>query len=230
MAKGAGMIRPDMATMLAFVATDAAVSQRCLQAMLRDLADASFNRITVDGDTSTNDALILAATGVAGGPVIDDASSEGAHALKALMVPLFRELAQAIIRDGEGATRFVTVHVTGGRGEAECLKVAYTVAESPLVKTALFAGDPNWGRLAMAVGRAGVEGLDPARVQIWFDDVRVMTDGLMDPGYTEEAGARVLGQAELTIRIDLGRGDAASEVWTSDFSYEYVRINAEYRT
>jgi glutamate N-acetyltransferase/amino-acid N-acetyltransferase len=230
MAKGAGMIRPDMATMLAFVATDAAVSQRCLQAMLRDLADASFNRITVDGDTSTNDALILAATGVAGGPVIDDASSEGAHALKALMVPLFRELAQAIIRDGEGATRFVTVHVTGGRGEAECLKVAYTVAESPLVKTALFAGDPNWGRLAMAVGRAGVEGLDPARVQIWFDDVRVMTDGLMDPGYTEEAGARVLGQAELTIRIDLGRGDAVSEVWTSDFSYEYVRINAEYRT
>lgn len=230
MAKGAGMIRPDMATMLAFVATDAAVSQPCLQAMLRELADASFNRITVDGDTSTNDALILAATGVAGGPVIDDPRSDGAEALKALMVPLFRELAQAIIRDGEGATRFVTVHVAGGRDEAECLKVAYTVAESPLVKTALFAGDPNWGRLAMAVGRAGVEGLDPARVQIWFDDVRVMTDGLMDPGYTEEAGARVLGQAELTIRIDLGRGDAASEVWTSDFSYEYVRINAEYRT
>ncbi|MGE0625290.1 MAG: bifunctional glutamate N-acetyltransferase/amino-acid acetyltransferase ArgJ [Pseudomonadales bacterium] len=230
MAKGAGMIRPDMATMLAFVCTDAAVGRDCLQALLYKAVNKSFNRITVDGDTSTNDSLILAATGAAGGEAIDDAASTEARALFELILPVCMELAQAIVRDGEGATKFVTVRVTGGRDEGECLKAAYTIAESPLVKTALFASDPNWGRLAMAVGRAGIDGLDPAKVQIWFDDVKVMTGGLKDAGYTEAAGAGVLAQSEFEIRVDLGRGDAESVVWTSDFSYDYVKINAEYRT
>lgn len=230
MAKGAGMIRPDMATMLAFVCTDARVSRSCLQALLDEAVNHSFNRITVDGDTSTNDSLILAATGAAGGTEIDDPASAAGRALLALVLPVCRELAQAIVRDGEGATKFVTVRVTGGREEVECLKAAYTIAESPLVKTALFASDPNWGRLAMAVGRAGIDGLDPGRVQIWFDDVRVMTDGVKDTGYTEEAGAGVLARSEFTIRVDLGRGQQEAEVWTADFSYDYVKINAEYRT
>jgi len=230
MAKGAGMIRPDMATMLAFVCTDAPVSQTCLQALLEEAVNLSFNRITVDGDTSTNDSLILAATGVAGGAVIDEPDSAEARDLLELILPVCRELAQAIVRDGEGATKFVTVQVTGGLDQAECLKAAYTIAESPLVKTALFASDPNWGRLAMAVGRAGIDGLDPAKVQIWFDDVKVMSDGLKDSTYTEEAGADVLARSEFVIRVELGRGDVEATVWTSDFSYDYVKINAEYRT
>jgi glutamate N-acetyltransferase/amino-acid N-acetyltransferase len=230
MAKGAGMIRPDMATMLAFVCTDAPVGQTCLQALLEEAVNLSFNRITVDGDTSTNDSLILAATGVAGGAVIDAPGSAAARELFELVLPVCRDLAQAIVRDGEGATKFVTVQVTGGSDEAECLKAAYTIAESPLVKTALFASDPNWGRLAMAVGRAGIDGLDPAKVQIWFDDVKVMTDGLKDAAYTEEAGAGVLARSEFAIRVELGRGDVEATVWTSDFSYDYVKINAEYRT
>jgi glutamate N-acetyltransferase/amino-acid N-acetyltransferase len=230
MAKGAGMIRPDMATMLAYVCTDAQVSPQCLESLVKAAADRSFNRITVDGDTSTNDAFILAATGRAGNGLIDDAGSEEAGRLLEGLEAVSRILAQAIVRDGEGATKFVTVSVNGGADEAECLKVAYTIAESPLVKTALFAGDPNWGRLAMAIGRAGIGDLDPNGVQVWFDDVQVMCDGLMDPGYSEAAGAKVLAEVEFTIRVDLGRGGAAAEVWTSDLSYEYVRINAEYRT
>ncbi len=230
MAKGAGMIRPDMATMLAFVCTDAPVKPVCLQSLLDEAVNLTFNRITVDGDTSTNDSLILAATGAAGGAAIDDPSSTDGRALFDLILSVCGELAQAIVRDGEGATKFVTVRVTGGQDEGECLKAAYTIAESPLVKTALFASDPNWGRLAMAVGRAGIDGLDPAGVQIWFDDVKVMTDGLKDSGYTEEAGAGVLARSEFVIRVDLGRGDREAVVWTSDFSYDYVKINAEYRT
>jgi glutamate N-acetyltransferase/amino-acid N-acetyltransferase len=230
MAKGSGMIRPDMATMLAYVCTDAQVSPQCLESLVKAAADRSFNRITVDGDTSTNDAFILAATGRAGNGLIDDAGSEEAGRLLEGLEAVARILAQAIVRDGEGATKFVTVSVNGGADEAECLKVAYTIAESPLVKTALFAGDPNWGRLAMAIGRAGIGDLDPNGVQVWFDDVQVMCDGLMDPGYSEAAGAKVLAEVEFTIRVDLGRGGAAAEVWTSDLSYEYVRINAEYRT
>jgi glutamate N-acetyltransferase/amino-acid N-acetyltransferase len=229
-AKGSGMIRPDMATMLAYVCTDALVSPDCLQKLLQTAADASFNRITVDGDTSTNDAFILAATGQAGDRLIDDPESPEAAVLLDGVLTVARDLAQAIVRDGEGATKFVTVAVEAGASEAECLQVAYTIAESPLVKTALFASDPNWGRLAMAIGRAGVPDLDPSGVQVWFDDIQIMRDGLMDPGYSEAAGAGVLAQAEFTIRVELGRGSAAGEIWTSDLSYEYVRINAEYRT
>jgi glutamate N-acetyltransferase/amino-acid N-acetyltransferase len=230
MAKGSGMIRPDMATMLAYVCTDAAVSRACLQELLARATNRSFNRITVDGDTSTNDAFILAATGRAGNARIEDPDSEEAAGLLAGLTTVARTLAQAIVRDGEGATKFVTVAVQGGADEAECLEVAYTVAESPLVKTALFASDPNWGRLAMAIGRSDVQDLDPTGVQVFFDDVQVMQDGLVAPGYSEAAGAEVLAAEEFTIRVDLGRGEAAAEVWTSDLSYEYVRINAEYRT
>lgn len=230
MAKGSGMIRPDMATMLAYVCTDAAVSEPCLQALLKRATAGSFNRITVDGDTSTNDAFILAATGAAGNPMLTDADSQDAGVLLEAIEAVARTLAQAIVRDGEGASKFVTVSVTEGANEAECLEVAYTIAQSPLVKTALFASDPNWGRLAMAIGRADVPGLDPDGVQVFFDDVQVMQDGLMAPGYTEAAGAEVLAAEEFTIRVALGRGNAAAEVWTSDLSYEYVRINAEYRT
>jgi glutamate N-acetyltransferase/amino-acid N-acetyltransferase len=230
MAKGSGMIRPDMATMLAYVCTDARVSPGCLGQLVQAAADASFNRITVDGDTSTNDAFILAATGRAGNALIEDASSAEAVSLLEGITAVARMLAQAVVRDGEGATKFVTVAVEGGASEAECLQVAYTIAESPLVKTALFASDPNWGRLAMAIGRAGVEDLNQHGVQVWFDDVQVMRDGLMDPGYSEAAGAGVLAGTEFTVRVALGRGEAAAEIWTSDLSYEYVRINAEYRT
>jgi glutamate N-acetyltransferase/amino-acid N-acetyltransferase len=229
-AKGAGMIRPDMATMLAFVCTDAAVSDDCLAALVKEVADGSFNRITVDGDTSTNDSFVVAATNQANHRPLTDPDSPEARSLAEGLLIVSRCLAQACVRDAEGATKFVTIEVSGGRNEAECLRVAWTVAESPLVKTALFAEDPNWGRLAMAIGRAGVEDLDVAGVAVWFDAVQVMANGVMAPNYTEEAGARVMAQDELCIRIDLGRGDAHTEVWTSDLSYEYVRINAEYRT
>ena len=230
MAKGAGMIRPDMATMLAFVCCDAAVSSECLRNLVRVAADASFNRITIDGDTSTNDSFVLAATGAAGNALIDHAQVSGYVALEGALIELCQQLAQCVVRDGEGATKFVTVRVEGGLSEAECLQVAYTVAESPLVKTALFASDPNWGRLAMAIGRTGIDAMDPTGVNAYFDDVAVMTGGVMDPGYTEAAGAGVMARAEFEIRIELGRGEFAAEIWTSDLSYEYVRINAEYRT
>jgi glutamate N-acetyltransferase/amino-acid N-acetyltransferase len=229
-AKGAGMIRPDMATMLAYIGTDAAVSQRCLDQLVKFASDSSFNRITVDGDTSTNDSFIVIATGAAGNAEIDSDQHADYAAFRDAIVDVARELAQRIIRDAEGATKFVTVQVEGGRTAAECLQVAYTVGHSPLIKTAMFASDPNWGRFCMAIGRAGVDGLDPDRVALYLDDVCVARGGMIAPDYTEEAGARVMSRAEFVVRIDLGRGSARETIWTCDFSYEYVRINAEYRT
>ena len=228
-AKGAGMIRPDMATMLAFIATDAALEHDVLHDCLSTATERSFNRITVDGDTSTNDACVLVATGKSAAPAItrNDVSYEP---FCAAVTDICIQLAQAIIRDGEGATRFVTVDVDGGESIDECLKVAYTIAHSPLVKTALFAGDPNWGRILAAVGRAGVSGLDLEKVQIYLDDVCIVRDGGRAPEYTESAGQQVMNQDEITIRVVLNRGDCAEEIWTCDLSYDYVKINAEYRT
>ncbi|MEJ2346644.1 MAG: bifunctional glutamate N-acetyltransferase/amino-acid acetyltransferase ArgJ [Gammaproteobacteria bacterium] len=226
-AKGSGMIRPDMATMLAYVASDATVATDCLQDCLRRAVEASFNRITVDGDTSTNDACVLVATGK--GPRLRDGSDDH-QTFAAAVTDVCRELAQAIVRDGEGATKFVTVAVEGGRHSDECLQVAYTIAHSPLVKTALFASDPNWGRILAAVGRAGIADLDIDAVRIYLGDVCIVRDGGRAPDYTEAAGQRVMGQDEITIRVELARGAAAEQVWTTDLSYEYVKINAEYRT
>jgi glutamate N-acetyltransferase/amino-acid N-acetyltransferase len=229
-AKGAGMIKPDMATMLAYLCCDAQVSQPCLDQLVKEVADASFNRITIDGDTSTNDSFMLVATGLAENSPIDDASSPLYLELRQALADVAVLLAQSIVRDGEGASKFVTVRVNGGASESECLDVAYTVAESPLVKTALFASDPNWGRLCMAIGRSGVAGLDQSKVSVHLDDVCIVSGGCAHPDYTEAAGAAVMARDEQTITIDLGRGGYSSEIWTSDLSYEYVRINAEYRT
>ncbi|MDJ0871391.1 MAG: bifunctional glutamate N-acetyltransferase/amino-acid acetyltransferase ArgJ [Gammaproteobacteria bacterium] len=229
-AKGAGMIRPDMATMLAFVATDARVQPDLLQASLQQTVNKSFNRITVDGDTSTNDACVLLATGASGVTEIDSPTHPAYAAFTEALDAVCRELAQAIVRDGEGAHRFVTVRVENGASEDECLAVAYAVAHSPLVKTALFAGDPNWGRILAAVGRAGVDGLDIAHVGIQLDDVSIVEHGARAHGYTEEQGQAVMKQDEITLRIQLGRGEQHATVWTTDLSYDYVRINAEYRT
>jgi glutamate N-acetyltransferase/amino-acid N-acetyltransferase len=228
-AKGSGMIRPDMATMLAFIATDAAVQAEDLQACLSRAVAASFNRITVDGDTSTNDACVLVATGAA---AMDPPAPGDEHyeTLCATISEVCVELARAIVRDGEGATRFVTVAVEQGANSVECLQVAYTIAHSPLVKTALFAGDPNWGRILAAVGRAGIDGLELQAVQIYLDEVCIVRDGGRAPEYTEAAGQQVMSRDELTIRVVLGRGASAEQVWTCDLSYDYVRINAEYRT
>ncbi|MGE0080935.1 MAG: bifunctional glutamate N-acetyltransferase/amino-acid acetyltransferase ArgJ [Thiohalomonadaceae bacterium] len=226
-AKGAGMIRPDMATMLCFVATDAGVAQPLLQSCLEAAVNRSFNRITVDGDTSTNDACILAATGASGVRI------EGGEALAAFseaVAQICEHLAQAIVRDGEGATKFITVDVAGGRDADECLNVAYTVAHSPLVKTAFFASDPNWGRILAAVGRAGVPDLDLQAITIHLGDVCIVRGGGRAEDYEEAKGAAVMKEEEITIRIDLKRGTARERVWTCDFSYDYVRINAEYRT
>jgi glutamate N-acetyltransferase/amino-acid N-acetyltransferase len=228
-AKGAGMIRPDMATMLAFVATDAVVAQEALRQCLAAAVEQSFNRITVDGDTSTNDACVLVATGAAGGPALEAGTPEFAE-LCAAVAEVCVELAQAIVRDGEGATRFVTVRVERGRDAAECRQAAYTIAHSPLVKTALFAGDPNWGRILAAVGRSGIPDLDLEPVEIWLDGVCIVRDGGRAADYTEVEGQRVLRQSEYTIRVVLGRGGAADQVWTCDLSCEYIRINAEYRS
>ena len=230
MVKGAGMIRPDMATMLAFLATDAAVSTAAAGALARDLAERSLNRVTIDGDTSTNDAFVVAGTGRAGNPLVDDSASPAYAELLDALTPLAVELAQRTARDGEGATKFVTVRVEQGRTAAECLQVAYAIAHSPLVKTALFAGDPNWGRFCMAIGRAGVADLDQRQVSLFLDEVQVAAGGLITPSYTEQAGAAVMAKDEFTVRVLLNRGQAAETVWTSDFSYDYVRINAEYRT
>lgn len=230
MAKGAGMIRPDMATMLAFVCCDAAISSECLAALTSAAADRSFNRITVDGDTSTNDSFVVCATGVADHARIDSVDSAGFRALRDAVAELAVELAQLVVRDGEGATKFVTVRVAGGASSAECLQVAYTVAESPLVKTAIFAGDPNWGRFCMAIGRAGIADLDPTGVSLFLDAVQVAAGGLVDEGYEEAAAAAVMAADEFEVRINLGRGDHEEVIWTTDLSYEYVRINAEYRT
>ncbi|MCG5496734.1 bifunctional glutamate N-acetyltransferase/amino-acid acetyltransferase ArgJ [Ectothiorhodospira variabilis] len=227
-AKGSGMVHPDMATMLAYVASDARVESGLLQTMLGRCADQSFNVITVDGDTSTNDACVLAATGASGVAVESPGDRD---AFEAALLRVCRYLAQAIVRDGEGATKFVTVRVTGARDAREARAVGMTVAQSPLVKTALFASDPNWGRILAAVGRAGLPELDVDAVTIHLGDVRIVVDGGRAPEYTEQAGQRVMDQAEIMMTIDLGgRGHEQAEVYTCDFSYDYVRINAEYRS
>ncbi|HYQ72698.1 MAG TPA: bifunctional glutamate N-acetyltransferase/amino-acid acetyltransferase ArgJ [Gammaproteobacteria bacterium] len=228
-AKGSGMIRPDMATMLAFIATDAHIEADALRQCLAAAVEQSFNRITVDGDTSTNDACVLVATTAGSASVLhtgDDDYDAFCDALNAVCI----ELAQAIVRDGEGATRFVTVSVEGGADSAECLQVAYTIAHSPLVKTALFAGDPNWGRILAAVGRAGLQSLDLEAVEIYLDEICIVRAGARAGEYTESAGQQVMNRDELTIRVVLGRGGSCETIWTCDLSYDYVRINAEYRT
>ena len=226
-AKGAGMIRPDMATMLAFVATDATLEAAVLQDCLSQAVGKSFNRITVDGDTSTNDACILVATG--SGAALEP-GTQGHALFSEALTELCIQLAQAIVRDGEGATRFVTVAVEDGVSSDECLQVAYTIAHSPLVKTALFAGDPNWGRILAAVGRAGIADLDLAQLEIFLDEVCIVREGGRAPDYTEAAGQQVMDRSEITIRVDLHRGRCSETVWTCDLSYDYVKINAEYRT
>ena len=228
-AKGSGMICPSMATMLAFVATDAAVAPDALRSMTRDAVEASFNRITVDGDTSTNDACVLAATGALGNPPVETGAGEF-HALAEAVGDVMRRLAHAIVRDGEGATKFVTVEVAEGADRSECLAVARTVAHSPLVKTALYASDANWGRILAAVGRAGLADLDLDRIRIRLNGVCIVSGGGRDPGYTEAAGAAAVAGEEIVIRIDLGRGEAEDRIWTCDLSHQYVTINAEYRT
>lgn len=229
-AKGSGMIRPDMATMLSYIATDAAISQPVLDTMLRQSMDQSFNRITVDGDTSTNDACVLIATGKAGNQQIDSLDSSEAQAFLQALNDLSRFLAQAIVRDGEGATKFISIAVTGGADAAECRQVAYTIAHSPLVKTALFASDPNWGRILAAVGRSGLDNLDLSKIDIALDEVQIVAGGQPADDYTEARGQAVMDQSEITIHVALGRGAAEDLVWTCDFSYDYVKINAEYRT
>jgi glutamate N-acetyltransferase/amino-acid N-acetyltransferase len=230
MAKGAGMIHPDMATMLGFVATDAAVSRGALQQMLAQAAARSFNRVTVDGDTSTNDSFMLIATGAAGTQLIDDERHPDYAALAEAVTEVAVWLAQAIIRDGEGATKFITVQVEGGRTEEECSKVAFGIAHSPLVKTAFFASDPNLGRLLCAIGYAGIPDLDVGRVQLHLGDVLVAKDGGRNPAYREEDGQRVMQQSEITVRVELARGSAQATVWTCDLSHDYVSINADYRS
>ncbi|MGI9334937.1 MAG: bifunctional glutamate N-acetyltransferase/amino-acid acetyltransferase ArgJ [Gammaproteobacteria bacterium] len=228
-AKGSGMICPDMATMLAFLATDAPVEQTALDSALTSAVDVSFNAITVDGDTSTNDACLLVATGAAGGDAIGSASAGYASFYEALLEVCHR-LAHAIVRDGEGATKFVTINVGGARDRDEARAVAYTVAHSPLVKTALFASDPNVGRISAAIGRAPIEGLDMSGVRVSIGDVLIAEQGMRARTYVEADGAAAMAEPEIDIDIDLGRGAASATVWTCDFSYDYVKINAEYRS
>ncbi len=229
-AKGAGMIHPDMATMLGFVATDAGITQDVLERLVRETADASFNCITVDGDTSTNDSFVVIATGGAGAARIADARSREGRALAGALTEVASALAQAIVRDGEGATKFITITVAGGRDRAECRQVAFAIAHSPLVKTAFFASDPNLGRILSAIGASGVADLDVARIRVWLDDVLVAECGGRSAAYRECDGARVMKQAEIAVRVELGRGDAAATVWTCDLSHGYVSINADYRS
>ena len=228
--KGAGMIRPNMATMLGFVATDAAVPQALMQQLAKDLADESFNRVTIDGDTSTNDSFIIIATNKVALYADLTAASSEFDALKAAMLRVSQKLAQAIVRDGEGATKFITVKITGGKAQEECTKVAYAIAHSPLVKTAFFASDPNLGRILAAVGYAGIGDLDQTKIALNLDDVAIVRDGGRLATYKEEDGARVMKQSEITVHVDLGRGSAEDTVWTCDFSYDYVKINADYRS
>jgi glutamate N-acetyltransferase / amino-acid N-acetyltransferase len=227
--KGAGMIRPNMATMLGFIATDAALAPELLSQWSAELGEQSFNRITIDGDTSTNDSCMLMATGQYGGPEIT-ADSPYADELKAALKEIYLELAHAIVRDGEGATKFVTIEVSRAASVQEALDVAYTVAHSPLVKTALFASDPNWGRILAAVGRAGVVDLDLQALEIYLGDVCLVREGGRADDYSEERGKAIMSQEEITIHIDLKRGEVSERVWTCDFSHDYVTINAEYRT
>ncbi|WP_313429715.1 bifunctional glutamate N-acetyltransferase/amino-acid acetyltransferase ArgJ [Pseudomonas sp.] len=228
--KGAGMIRPNMATMLGYIATDAKVAPAVLKDLILDGANKSFNRITIDGDTSTNDCCMLIATGKANLPEVTEASGALFEALKKAVFEVCMEVAQAIVRDGEGATKFVTVQVNGGGNHQECLDVGYAVAHSPLIKTALFASDPNWGRILAAVGRAGVPELEVSLIDVYLGDVCIASKGGRSPSYTEAQGSAVMAQEEITIRIELGRGQCSETIWTTDLSHEYVKINAEYRT
>ncbi|MCL4698165.1 MAG: bifunctional glutamate N-acetyltransferase/amino-acid acetyltransferase ArgJ, partial [Burkholderiaceae bacterium] len=228
--KGAGMIRPDMATMLGFVATDAVIDAALLQPLLREVADVSFNRISIDGDMSTNDSFVLMATQRAGhAPITSLASAEG-RALRDAIAAVATQLAQAIVRDGEGATKFITIRIEGGRTVAECRQAAYAIAHSPLVKTAFFASDPNLGRILAAVGYAGITDLDQGLLDLFLDDVHVVRAGGRHPDYREEMGQRVMKQSEITIRVDLHRGASEALVWTCDLSHDYVSINADYRS
>ena len=232
--KGAGMIKPNMATMLGFLATDADVAQPLLDALLKEVADLSFNSITVDGDTSTNDSFMLIATGQAGNPTINDAASADYAVFRAAVLDLAIWLAQAIVRDGEGATKFMTLQIEGGRDRDECRKVGYAIGHSPLVKTAFFASDPNLGRILAAIGYAGIADLDVAGLKVWLasngEEVLVAEQGGRAADYREEAGARIMQAAEISIRVDLGRGAVSATLWTCDFSYDYVKINADYRS
>lgn len=229
-AKGSGMIRPDMATMLAYIGTDAALQGAALQQCLQDALAQSFNRITVDGDTSTNDACILMATGRSLTKAVTQVDDPRYAPLCAAITEVAQFLAQAIVRDGEGASKFIPIHISGGRSQEECLQVAYRMAHSPLIKTAFFASDPNWGRLLAAIGSAGVDDLEVDLIQVWLGDARIVRDGARDPDYTEAAGQAVMAGEEIPVRVDLGRGTATATIWTCDLSYDYVRINADYRS
>ena len=228
--KGAGMIRPNMATMLGFLATDAKVDQAVMKQLAFELAEGSFNRVTIDGDTSTNDSFIVIATNKAANAPVTALDSADGQALKEALMGVARQLAQAIVRDGEGATKFITVQVEGGKTAVECRRVAYAIAHSPLVKTAFFASDPNLGRILAAVGYAGIEDLDQTKIDLYLDDVHVAVNGGRNPSYREEDGQRVMKQAEITVRVNLGRGSASDTVWTCDLSHDYVSINADYRS
>ena len=229
-AKGSGMIHPNMATMLGYIATDAAIAQPQLQTMVSEAANRSFNCITVDGDTSTNDALMLIATGKAASPEVRATASSAYQTLQAAISEVATYLAQAIVRDGEGATKFITVHVEGGKDEAECKQIGYSIARSPLVKTAFFASDPNLGRILAAIGYAGIDDLDVAALKLYLDEVLVAEHGGRAASYREEDGQRVMQQSDITIRVVLNRGAADATLWTCDFSYDYVKINASYRS
>jgi glutamate N-acetyltransferase/amino-acid N-acetyltransferase len=228
--KGAGMIRPNMATMLGFIATDACVHPSVMHQLALELAEGSFNRVTVDGDTSTNDSLVVIASNQAGNAEITALDSADGQMLWHAMLGVARNLAQAIVRDGEGATKFITITVEGGRNAAECQLAAYAIAHSPLVKTAFFASDPNLGRILAAVGYAGIDDLDQSRIELFLDDVHVVTHGGRNPSYREEDGQRVMKQSEITVKVGLGRGEATQTVWTCDLSHDYVTINADYRS
>ena len=224
------MIHPNMATMLGYVATDAAIAPALMQQLVKEVADVSFNCVTVDGDTSTNDSFILMATGQAGNPDIVDASHADYATLKSSISAVAIELAQAMARDGEGATKFITVQIEGGRDHAECKQIAYAIARSPLIKTAFFASDPNLGRILAAIGYAGISDLDVNTLQVYLGDVLVAEKGGRAASYTEARGAAVMKEADITVRVVLNRGEVSATVWTCDFSYDYVKINAEYRT
>jgi glutamate N-acetyltransferase/amino-acid N-acetyltransferase len=228
--KGAGMIKPNMATMLGFIGTDAGIAQPLLDTLVRDVADRSFNCITIDGDTSTNDSFIVAATGQSTLPTITSTEQPAYRALRDALMGLAQEIAQLIIRDGEGATKFITIQVEGGASTAECRKVGYAIGHSPLVKTAFFASDPNLGRILAAIGYAGIDDLDPERIDLYLDDVWVAKAGGRNSDYREEDGQRVMKQSEITVRVVLGRGTASATIWTCDLSHEYVSINADYRS
>ncbi|QMV75164.1 bifunctional glutamate N-acetyltransferase/amino-acid acetyltransferase ArgJ [Comamonas piscis] len=228
--KGAGMIRPNMATMLSFLGTDAAISPELMPALAKTLADQSFNRITIDGDTSTNDSFVVVATNQAGNAPITDWNTADGQALMTALREVAQKLAQAIVRDGEGATKFIQIEVEQGRTEEECRLVAYAIAHSPLVKTAFFASDPNLGRILAAVGYAGIDDLDQTQIELFLDDVHVATQGGRNPAYQEADGQRVMKQQEIVVRVQLGRGSASTQLWTCDLSHDYVSINADYRS